>query len=442
MTESSTYDVVGVGLGPFNLSLAALADPLDGLSARFLESKPEWSWHPGLLLDDAMLQVPFLADLVTLVDPTSQWSFLNYLRAHDRMYAFYFAERMHVLRREYDDYCRWVSERLPSCTFGASVTSVRWDGAFEVEFVTADGTERVRSKNVVLGVGTQPVLPESFAPVVGRGVFHSGEYLHRQAELAGAGDVTVVGSGQSGAEVFLDLLRHLPAGRHLRWLTQAPAFAPMEYSKLGLEHFTPAYTRYFRGLAETVRDRLVPEQWQLYKAISAETIAAIYDLLYERSVGGASPQATLVPNVSVVASRRSGNGVELRCHQPDQDQELVVRTDAVVLATGYSARQPDFLDAGLLELDSAGRYRVDADYRVATASHVTGALYVQNAELHTHGVGTPDLGLGAHRAAVILNAIAGTTRYRLPERTAFTTFGVPSSTDPLQEAARVAARTR
>jgi lysine N6-hydroxylase len=444
MTDSNTYDVVGVGLGPFNLSLAALADPLDNLSARFLESKPAWSWHPGLLLDDAMLQVPFLADLVTLVDPTSRWSFLNYLREHDRMFAFYFAERMHVLRREYDDYCRWVSERLPSCTFGASVTSVRWDGAFEVEYVTADGTESVRARNVVLGVGTQPVLPEAFTPVVGRGVFHSGDYLQRQAELAGAADVTVVGSGQSGAEVFLDLLRHLPTGRQLRWLTQAPAFAPMEYSKLGLEHFTPAYTSYFRELPERVRDRLVPAQWQLYKAISAETIAAIYDLLYERSVGGASPQATLVPNVAVVASRRSGEGVELRCQQPELAQEFVVRTDAVVLATGYAARHPDFLDDSLLDLDTAGRYRVDGDYRVATTPDVTGGLYVQNAELHTHGVGTPDLGLGAHRAAVILNAIAGTMRYRLPERTAFTTFGVPPSTDQPedQEAARVAARTR
>ena len=55
---------------------------------------------------------------------------------------------------------------------------------------------------------------------------------------------------------------------------------------------------------------------------------------------------------------------------------------------------------------------------------MTGGLYVQNAELHTHGVGTPDLGLGAHRAATILNALSGRETYRLPTRTAFTTFGV------------------
>ena len=56
----------------------------------------------------------------------------------------------------------------------------------------------------------------------------------------------------------------------------------MEYSKLGLEHFTPDYTRYFHALPEPVRDRLVPAQWQLHKGIDADTIAAIHDELYRR----------------------------------------------------------------------------------------------------------------------------------------------------------------
>ena len=53
-----------------------------------------------------------------------------------------------------------------------------------------------------------------------------------------------------------------------------------------------------------------------------------------------------------------------------------------------------------------------------------GALFVQNAERHTHGPGAPDLGLGAWRAAVILNAVCGKTVHELPARTAFTTFGL------------------
>jgi lysine N6-hydroxylase len=424
------YDLVGVGLGPFNLGLAALAEPVTGLRTAFFDGRGAFRWHPGLLLDGTRLQVPFLADLVSLVDPKSRWSFLEYLRVHDRLFPFYFAERFHIPRREYDHYCRWVAESLQSCRFGTQVTAVRWDaGRFLVE--TRDSATGVPStvaaRNVVLGVGTEPVVPRPLEPLLGKHVFHASEYLEQAPALTGARDVTVVGSGQSGAEVFLDLLRRADeAGWHVRWLTRSPALAPMEYSKLGLEHFTPDYTRYFRQLPEAVRDRLLPAQWQLYKAISADTIAEIHDVLYERSVGGGWPEVTVTPNMEITnAAALDGNGYALTCRQTEQGHELTVRTDRVVLATGYAARRPRLLDplAGLIRFDGRGRYQVDGNYRVALDPRITGSLFVQNAETHTHGVGAPDLGLGAWRSATILNTLTGGRAYRLPARTAYTSFG-------------------
>lgn len=426
MTDT-TYDLVGVGIGPFNLGLAALAEPVAGLRTLFLEARPAFSWHPGLLLDGAALQVPFLADLVSLVDPTSRWSFLNYLREHDRLFPFYFSERFHVPRLEYDHYCRWVAEALPSCRFGARVDGLTWNGeAFAV--TVADQPGALRARNVVLGVGTEPVVPDSLAGLLGKEVFHASQYLHHAPALVGAEDVTVVGSGQSGAEVFLDLLRQqADRGWRLRWVTQAPAFAPMEYSKIGLEHFTPDYTRYFHGLPEQTRDRLVPDQWQLYKAVSAETLADIHDLLYERTAGGRDVDVELMPNVEVRSAERAGDRFTLDCLQTELDAPFTLDTDRVVLATGYATRRPALIEplADLVSWDAQGRYRVDVDYRVALAPAVTGSLFVQNAELHTHGVGAPDLGLGAWRSATILNALAGRTVYRLPESVAYTTFGLP-----------------
>lgn len=429
---SEPYDVLGIGIGPFNLSLAALAEPLPDVSAVFFDGRPGFSWHPGMLLEGATLQVPFLADLVTLVDPTSRWSFLSYLRDRDRLYPFYFAERFHVPRLEYDDYLRWVAGSLSSCRFAHQVESVSWDAAegvfvAEVYDVHTARTTSVRARNAVVGIGTEPVVPAPLRPLLGKEVFHSAEYLDRHESLRGARDVTVVGSGQSGAEVFLDLLRaQRDGGYRLRWLTQAPAFAPMEYSKLGLEHFTPEYTRYFHALPEPVRDALVPAQWQLYKAIDAETIDAIHTELYERTVAGGSVPLTMSPNVEVVGASRGPDGITLRCRELLQDREVEVRTDRVVAATGYAARQPIFLAPleSAIHRDDAGRFRIDADHRVELDPTVSGGLYLQNAELHSHGVGTPDLGLGAHRAATILNALTGTEAYRLPTRSAFTTFGV------------------
>lgn len=431
MTSPHVHDLVGVGLGPFGLSLAALADGVDDLDAVFVDQRDSFSWHPGLLLEGATLQVPFLADLVTLVDPTSRWSFLSYLREQGRLFRFYLAERFLVPRREYDAYLRWVAESLPTTRFGARVQSVDWDATLSayrllVADTTSGATSELLARAVVLNIGTEPVVPGAFRGLAGKNVVHVADYLDSRPLLHEAGTVTVVGSGQSGAEVFLDLLRsQADTGTRLQWLSRSPAFAPMEYSKLGLEHFTPDYTAYFHGLPERTREELVPSQWQLYKGISATTIADIYDLLYERTVDGRTVAAELRPGVGVRAARADGGALVLDCEHTQQRTGFEVRTDAVVLATGYAARRPAFLDplVDRLDLDGEGRYRVQLDHRVSTAEGL-GPLFVQNAEAHTHGVGAPDLGLGAWRAATILSAVTG--QALLPhDQGAFTSFGAP-----------------
>ncbi|GHF34770.1 lysine N(6)-hydroxylase/L-ornithine N(5)-oxygenase family protein [Streptomyces morookaense] len=447
-------DLLGVGVGPFNLSLAALADGVPGLRTAFFERNHEFRWHPGLLIEGTTLQVPFLADLVSLVDPSSPWSFLGHLKATGRLFPFYFAEKFHIDRAEYDTYCRWAAEALPHCRFGHQVDAVAWDEerqAFAVDYTyeSAGGEEvlagREFTRNLALGIGTEPSVPALFRPLVEDAAvtaLHSADYLtHRQSLLAKR-HVTVVGSGQSGAEVFLDLLRARPAGAEgLQWISRSPAFAPMEYSKLGLEQFTPDYTRYFHRLPERTRDELLPAQWQLYKGVSADTLGDIHDELYRRTIGGGWPDAVLRPATGVVGARRPDGcdgRIELELEHTQEGGCETLTTDAVVLATGYTERPADALLHGLapfLVRDSAGRPEVDADQRLVLDGPVRGSVFVQNAERHTHGVGAPDLGLAAWRSAVILNALTGREVHRLPSRTAFTTFGIPPVSGPSGTAA-------
>jgi lysine N6-hydroxylase len=403
-------DVIGVGLGPFNLGLAALLEPTE-LDAVFFDDKPEFAWHPGLMLPGAEIQVPFLADLVTLADPTSPFTFLNYLHAQGRLFRFYFHERFHVLRAEYEAYCRWVAARVTSARFGHRVDAIRpIDGGWSV---WARGVEH-QARHVVLGVGCVP-----FAPECARGLTHSSGYLAAREDALRARSVAVIGSGQSAAEIFADLLEH--ASGRVDWFTRSSGFLPMEYSKLGLEHFSPEYTAYFHALPEAKRDALRANQSLLYKGIDAGTSERIYDLLYRRSVDGSEP------NVSYTA-RCELRGVEgrhrLHLHQLDQDVAFTHDADVVILATGYQPA-PLPVPAGLLALDAAGRPVVELDYRLRLADGSPSTLFVQNAELHTHGVGTPDLSLGAHRSSVIANALCGRDVYAVRERNVFQSFGAP-----------------
>ena len=227
-------DFIGIGVGPFNLGLACLTDPLDELDGVFLEARDRLAWHPGMMLDDATLQVPFLADLVTMADPSSRWSFLSYLKETGNLYPFNIPESIYPLRREYDDYCRWAAERLDSVRFGQAVTRVDHDGS---SYVATTSTGDVhRGKRLVLGVGTWPQVPEALR---GTGI-HSSAYLDHKAELQRLDSITIVGSGQSAAEIYRDLLAESPDhGYRLTWLTRSPRFFPMEYTKLTLEMTSP-----------------------------------------------------------------------------------------------------------------------------------------------------------------------------------------------------------
>lgn len=422
MVHDTVRDVIGVGVGPFNLGLACLLDPVEDVDALFLEAREELSWHPGMLLDDATLQVPFLADLVTMADPTSRWSFLSYLKETGNLYPFYIRESFYPLRREYADYCRWAAERVGSVRFGQAVTSVEHDG--EAYVVHTSTGEQHRGRRLVLGTGTQPQLPACVGEAGGPAI-HSARYLEHKQELQALESITLVGSGQSAAEIYLDLLVEAPQHDYeLTWLTRSPRFFPMEYTKLTLEMTSPEYTAYFQALPELTRARLLREQRPLYKGISRELVDTIFDQHYQHRVTGAGPRATLVTNTTVTGARWEGSSYELDLRHEETGEDFDLSTQGLVLATGYAAQVPTFLDGvrERLRFDDQGRYDVSPTYAVDLRGD---EVFVQNAEEHSHGFVAPDLGMGAFRNSVIIAALTGREVYPIEKHIAVQTFGVP-----------------
>lgn len=431
--KKDMYDLIGIGVGPFNLSLAALLDEQEEVDTLFFEQTPKFNWHPGMLIEGTKMQVPFLADLVTMANPKSHYSFLNYISEHDRMYQFYFLQRLDIPRREYNDYCQWVAGQLESCQFGKRVTNVRHidkeDSYFEVEILDLETEESAEynARHIILGTGTSPTMPGSTRNLPSEDVFHTSQFLEHQERCRQAESITVVGSGQSAAETFRELLKEQrECGFRLDWITRSPGFASMEESKLNLEHFSPDYVNYFYNLPQEKKDEVFATQGLYYKGISNHTLTDIYNLLYEYSIGDEEPEVGMqvLSELNDIKPHQDGHGYNLQCRQWQSDESFTHNSEVVIMATGYRPNVPDFIhDLGsYLEWDEEGRYKVEADYRLETSQSTPNEIYVHSGISHTHGVGSTNLGLAVHRNKVIINHLTGREVYSLSDKNIFQSF--------------------
>jgi len=451
-------DIIGIGLGPFNLSLAALLTKTD-IDAKFFEQKASFNWHEGMILPNTTLQVPFMADLVTLVDPTSEYSFLNYLHTQHRLLKFYFLEDFKIYRKEYNHYCQWVAGQLNSLSFDAKVIDVIFnshDDGFLVT-VSEQGVQRTyQAKNVVIGTGTQPTLPPSLQAVAKEypnRCMHTAHFAHnfdveavtrasQTAESQVEGrlpKILVLGSGQSSAEVYRTLFDHQlddndNATFQLDWMTRSAGFFPMEYSPLGLEHFSPAYTDYFYQLPKATKSQVCAKQDLLYKGMGFDTIRDIYHRFYERSITNQDMHSTLLSNCEVIeatlgdtSKNMSQKTLQVTCRQHEQNHVFTADYDCIIAGTGYRHGLPKCLDTllPLIQHDAFEQPKIDRQYTLVYAKNVVnnGKVFVQNQEVHSHGVGAPDLGLGAYRAGCIINQLTGEKTYDTDALKVFQTFG-------------------
>ena len=427
MKKEIVYDIIGIGIGPFNLGLAALTNPIKELNCLFIDRKEEFNWHAGLMFDDATLQVPFMADLVTMANPASPFSFLNYLKEVDRLYKFYIREDFFILRKEYNKYCQWVLSQLDNCYFSYEVVAITFDEGAKlysilVQNKSTDEAEWYTAKHIVLGVGNTPNLPSYVKPEHACYVCHASDYLYKKKEFTERNSITVIGSGQSAAEVFNDLLLNRREGAELNWFSRPDRFFPMEYSKLTLELTSPEYVDHYHSLSPAKRESILKGQNSLYKGINYDLINSIYDTLYQQSVDEENLPVTLSPCSELLSMEETmDKRIRLHFYHTQQEREFTKVTDAVILATGYSYSIPKCLESirSIIHISENGKYLAARNYSIDKAGKT---IFIQNGELNTHGFVTPDLGMGAYRNASIINTILGYDYYKVEKRIAFQNF--------------------
>lgn len=418
-----TSDVLGIGFGPSNLALAvALAEhnehvrPAERIEGRFLERQSRFTWHRGMLVEGSNMRTHFLKDMVTMRNPTSRHSFLCYLQEKGRLFDFVNHRTAFTSRAEFHDYLDWVADRFSHVVgYDREVTEVcpvhRGDEivAFDLFASGAGGASVHRARNLVIAVGLRPYLPPGL-PASER-IWHNHELLPRLAELSDqpVRRFVVIGAGQSAAETTDHLHRRFP-GAEVCSLFARFGYSPADDSPFANRLYAPdAVDEHFAAPEEVRRMLLDYHANTNYSVADLDLIEELYRRAYQEKITGRHRLRML--NVSQVCDvRSSGGDVAVSVRSLATDSVTVLHADVVVFATGYRSQPPLELLGALAEeclIDGAGRVRIERDYRVATTQRVRGAIYVQGATEHSHGVSSTVLSNVAVRTGEIVESLAG-----------------------------------
>ncbi|GAA4723927.1 lysine N(6)-hydroxylase/L-ornithine N(5)-oxygenase family protein [Phytohabitans rumicis] len=405
------YDLVGVGFGPSNLALAIALTEHNAVARHkttgvFLERQPRFGWHRGMLIEDATMQVSFLKDLVTLRNPTSEFSFLCYLHGKGRLIDFINHKNLFPLRVEFHDYLEWAAAKVDDLVFyGHEVVGVEpVDGDhLDVTVRSKDGVSVYRARNLVLATGLRPHLPDGV--VATDRIWHNRDLLDRVTGLSDGSRFVVVGAGQSAAEVVAFLHERFPRAEVCAVFSRY-GYSPADDSSFANRIFDPAAVGEFYEAPPEVKQSLVDYHANTnYSVVDADLIDDLYRRVYREKVLGTSRLRMFnVSRVEDVAATPAG--VRTTVRSLVTGASTVLDADAVVYATGYRPADPGpLLDSCGCRRDEQGRLRVGRDYRVLTDPDLGPGIYLQGGTEHTHGITSSLLSNTAIRAAEILRSI-------------------------------------
>ncbi|MFJ3765680.1 lysine N(6)-hydroxylase/L-ornithine N(5)-oxygenase family protein [Streptomyces sp. NPDC090082] len=415
------HDLIGIGFGPSNVAMAialsehnARVGRHEAVTAHFFEQQPAFGWHRGMLIDDATMQVSFMKDLVTLRNPTSEYSFLCYLQSKGRLIDFVNHKNLFPLRVEFHDYFEWAAAKVDDMvSYGHQVVAVEpvvQDGVVEYLDVTARSGDEVvvhRARNVIIGTGLRPLMPEGVERT--DHVWHNSDLLAKVDGLEGKEPArfVVVGAGQSAAENVAYLHRRFPEAEVCAVFSRY-GYSPADDSSFANRIFDPqAVDEYFTA-PEDVKNRLMAYHGNTnYSVVDIDLIDDLYRQSYQEKVLGTERLRFL--NVSRLTDvKETADGVRATVKSLVTGEESLVDADVVVCATGY--RQADGL--GLLgevadrcHRDDLGRVRMERDYRVVTDPELRCGIYLQGGTEHTHGITSSLLSNTAIRVGEILDSV-------------------------------------
>jgi lysine N6-hydroxylase len=399
------YDLIGVGIGPSNLSLASLLHKYEDFNYKFLESKSEFSWHKGLIFRESNLKVTILKDLVILADPTNPFSFLSFLHDTGRIYRYLNSKFETARLKEFEQYLKWVAQKNKNCYYNSKVREISFNnGCFNVKY----NDQEEFTKNLVIGIGNKPFVPGCCKKFLGNKVFHGINYLNKQVKTKDA-RIAIIGGGQSGAEIFSHILGKENEGpSKIHWISKRENLLPMDDSSFANEWYMPSYVKNFYDLDHKTKVDLLKKQKLSSDGIHFNLLKKIYQRIYELEfLMGVPPFWNLAMSHEMVnINMNSDKSYQITVKNNLNKTSRQIDVDYVILCTGFQNHVPDFV-SGLdhrIQLEDK-KFVVNEDFSVEWDGPQANKIYVQNNAINFMGISDPNLSLMAWRSSVIANSL-------------------------------------
>ncbi len=402
------FNIIGVGCGPFNLSLAALLNDDNHKSHLFLEQKQNFSWHSGMQIPFTHIQNSSIRDLVSLVNPQSFYTFNNFLHQTGRMEKHTIAGFEYTTRWEFEQYLAWVADNINGIKMNSTVKKISLEKElFKVTVQSGNNTSDYLSQNISLGMGVTPYIPNCAKKHLGDNIYHNSHYLTHRKNMKG--NVVIIGGRQSALEIANDLFNHSDGIKSLSLVYRAPFINQMEDSAFAENTiYTKAGVSQFYQLDTNLKEKL-NQQYQLTSdGASRETITELYQNIYINEYNNNSPIAfNMYPNSEFnnLSKNEKQYRLEIRNLNSEKTEELLA--DIVILATGYYQSFPNHIFSeeiiNSIEFDNANRPLLKENY--ALQFNGKGNIFYLNGARHSHGVVDPNLSLNAVRADIIRHSI-------------------------------------
>jgi L-ornithine N5-monooxygenase len=410
MTRHRDVELLAIGAGPSNLALAIALEELApaelSTNSLLIEQNDTVAWQRGMLLPWTQAQVSFLKDLVTLRDPRSKFSFLNYLHSVDRLNEFVNLGTFTPYRTEISDYLQWAANTLDRVRveYGRRCAAIEpiWQDDEASELVgwltrLSDGST-IRSRYLSIGVGRDAYVPPVFSAIPEERLIHSTRYIPRVAELSKElpYHVAVIGGAQSAAEMLYSVQQDLPNCRPTM-VMRSVGLNNYETSKFTNELYYPTFTDEFFNSLPSAREQMLREMHRTnYAGLNPVLLDSLYRQLYQERLAG-KQRMQIITMTDITAARLDSNEVLLELTDRRTGKISDLRCDLVLLGTGFVPEMPRLIRrlGDALGLD---RIAVTRNYRMITEGPASAACYLQGVNEATHGIADSLLSVLAKRA--------------------------------------------